>query len=278
MMKIYLITGAAGNIGNSITRSLLTDPQSTVIGVDIKDLPDLKIREMGTRYKHLKCDILDLDGLRAVAGQITDEYGHLNGLVNCFYAPESKIVSTFNIENVDELDRPGPIRSKAVIDAFLNFGSKDFLSELEINIVGLHNVVLAFSNLLVSTPNSSVVNLASQYGIKVPNQDLFTNRGKFVMKLPGYSTSKAAVISYTEYLASIYSYPNENHVRFNAIAPGNLFQNHAIDFVEKYRTFNWSNRMASAEDVAAATLFLLSEAAGYINGTTLEVDSGWSRR
>lgn len=276
-MNLFIVTGAAGQIGSRIANQLTKVHDNFVFGIDLvaasKSLP-----KDTPNYRHFECDVLNLEALAMVETEIKSNGFLLRGIVNCFFAPETPINSSFDYQSTPEIDKVSAVRSQALVDAYLNYSANDFLRELQLNIVGIHNIVRIFSRELVACGNASVVNIASQYGLKVPNQDLFTNRNKFVMKLPGYSTSKAAIISLTEYLASIYSWPLPGSVRFNSVAPGNLYQNHSDAFIEKYTTYTWSDRMATADDVVNAVQFLLSSDSQYINGTTLEVDSGWSRR
>jgi len=79
----------------------------------------------------------------------------------------------------------------------------------------------------------------------------------------------------------------EHNINVNAIAPGStltegtrsLFYSDEAEYQEQ------ANRLlahipmgkpASVEDIAYAVLFLCSEEAGYITGSTLVVDGGWT--
>jgi NAD(P)-dependent dehydrogenase (short-subunit alcohol dehydrogenase family) len=49
-----------------------------------------------------------------------------------------------------------------------------------------------------------------------------------------------------------------------------------VKFIKRYIKKTPLNRMADPEDIANASLFLLSDASSYITGTTLLIDGGWS--
>lgn len=92
-----------------------------------------------------------------------------------------------------------------------------------------------------------------------------------------YSASKAAVTGYARHLAAYRS----NEFRTNIVAPGMTDTPRLADFKASdvgHRVLERIplKRMASPDDIAFATLFLLSPAAAYINGVFLPVDGGWT--
>lgn len=92
-----------------------------------------------------------------------------------------------------------------------------------------------------------------------------------------YCAAKAAIMGYTRHLAAYRS----DELRSNAVAPG---------LTETPRTTGFTvsevgqrvlgriplGRAGQPDDIAYAALFLLSPLAGYINGTFLPVDGGWT--
>jgi len=277
---IHLVTGASGHIGSATVMELLKSGDNVVFGFDSRSFPEnLLHTEVAGEFHYMVGDVMDESSLVRLREMIAGHGGELRGIVNCFYGAESPLKTKYSYKTDPEIDQPGEKRSLAIIDAFTNYSSEAFLQELNVNLIGLHNLFRVFTEEILKSSSVSVVNLASQYGIKVPNQDLFTNRKKFVCKLPGYSTSKAGVISYTEYLASIFcGREKTNLVRFNCVAPGNLFNNHSDDFVRNYIRNTWNSRMATVEDVVSGILYLLSPSSNFMNGTTLEIDGGWVRK
>lgn len=112
---------------------------------------------------------------------------------------------------------------------------------------------------------SSVVNIASVAGTVVGTSPDW------------YPTAKAAIMGYTRHLATHRS----EEIRANAVAPGMTDTPRLADFADSElgrRVLDRIplRRMASADDIAYATLFLLSPLAGYINGVLLPVDGGWT--
>jgi 3-oxoacyl-[acyl-carrier protein] reductase len=69
-------------------------------------------------------------------------------------------------------------------------------------------------------------------------------------------------------------------ITVNAIAPGATLtertRQELPDYAGSWGALLPSGRVGTPEDIAAAALFLASDAAGQITGTTLEVDGGWT--
>lgn len=92
-----------------------------------------------------------------------------------------------------------------------------------------------------------------------------------------YSASKAAIMGYVRHLAA----HRATEFRSNGVAPGMTDTPRLAGFAgsetgQRVLTRIPLNRMATADDIAWATLFLLSPLAGYINGVFLPVDGGWT--
>jgi NAD(P)-dependent dehydrogenase (short-subunit alcohol dehydrogenase family) len=91
-----------------------------------------------------------------------------------------------------------------------------------------------------------------------------------------YSATKAAIHSFTASWADEYG---PSGVRVNAVAPGPIATERALEFADHVAPVLAripSRRMSTPEEVAAAALFLASDAAANIHGATLSVDGGWA--
>lgn len=99
---------------------------------------------------------------------------------------------------------------------------------------------------------------------------------------PAYSASKGAVVLMTRSLAASHA---AQGIRANAVCPGQIETpmlrsvfaragEHAVELEATFRARNPSGRFGAPEEVTAAVLFLLSDAASYINGVALPIDGG----
>ncbi len=98
--------------------------------------------------------------------------------------------------------------------------------------------------------------------------------------IPGtaiYTASKAAVDALTRVGASDYG---PKGIRVNAVNPGNIegtpMTSRLWDAqsVQRFKDANPLRKIATAEDVAEAAVWLCSSKAGHINGQTLNIDGG----
>lgn len=91
-----------------------------------------------------------------------------------------------------------------------------------------------------------------------------------------YSATKAVIHSFTKSWADEYG---PSGVRVNAVAPGPIATERAVEFAEHVKPMLArlpSRRMSTPEEVAAAVVFLASDDAANIHGTVLSVDGGWA--
>jgi NAD(P)-dependent dehydrogenase (short-subunit alcohol dehydrogenase family) len=91
-----------------------------------------------------------------------------------------------------------------------------------------------------------------------------------------YSGNKAILHSFTKSWADEYG---PSGVRVNAVAPGPISTERAVEFAEHVGPMLAripSRRMTTPEEVAAAVTFLASDDAANIHGAVLSVDGGWS--
>lgn len=97
-----------------------------------------------------------------------------------------------------------------------------------------------------------------------------------------YTASKHGIVGLTKSLAVMY---RKSGIRANAIAPGGTATNirrdvrpdaHGPAVLGPYLGVGVGDKIAAAEEQAAAIVFLASDAASYINGAVLPVDNGWS--
>lgn len=147
------------------------------------------------------------------------------------------------------------------------FRPDSFSRVLEINLVGTLRMCAACRPLLARSDAPSIVNIASMLSV-------FGSAA-----VPGYSASKGGVVQLTKSLAIAWA---GDGIRVNAVAPGwietplNESARQSADRYETVRARTPMGRWGQPEDVAGPMVFLCSPAAGFVTGTVLTVDGGYS--
>ena len=148
--------------------------------------------------------------------------------------------------------------------AFLDTSERAFTKALEWNVTTAFNLTQLATPQLLTGGVGSVINIASATG-------LYPERGFL-----SYGTAKAAMIAMTRNLA----HDLAPRVRVNAIAPGAI-DTPALAMVTDDASLTQAlvdntpmRRIGTTADIAAAALYLASDAASYVTGRVLAVDGG----
>jgi NAD(P)-dependent dehydrogenase (short-subunit alcohol dehydrogenase family) len=140
---------------------------------------------------------------------------------------------------------------------------EQFRQVIDINLHGSYWTAQAAGR--VMTPGSSIINISSVLGL--------TTAG---LPQAAYAASKAAVIGLTRDLAQ--QWCTRKGIRVNALAPG-FFASEMTDqyppgYIEQQMDRVPMHRKGEAHELAAALVFLASDASSYMTGQTLVVDGG----
>ena len=141
-----------------------------------------------------------------------------------------------------------------------------FVRVLDVNLRGVLHLANAFKNHLVVS-RGTMINIASMYStLGSP-------------RVPAYGASKAGVAQLTKSLAIAWA---KHGVRVNAIAPGFIVTEQSArgraDATHYQRVLDRTpaGRWGQPEDIAGPVLFLASPASGFVTGTVLTVDGGYT--
>ena len=140
---------------------------------------------------------------------------------------------------------------------------EQFMSVVNVNLFGTYWMAQACAR--VMKPGSSIINVGSVLGS--------TTAG---LPQAAYSASKAAIIGLTRDLAQ--QWAGRKGIRVNALAPG-MFESEMTDSLPPGYQDDVLQRIplgrrGDGVEVAAAAVFLASDAATYITGVLLPVDGG----
>ncbi len=241
--RVALVTGASRGIGSAIA-SILAEHGADVV------LSSRKQADLDAEAERVNADHPGkAAGIAAHAGKPED----LERLVKTVMERYSRIDILIN--NAATNPYMGP-----VLGADLAAWDKTF----EVNVRGMFVLTKLVYEAWMESHGGAIVNVASIGGIR-PG-----------LALGVYNVTKAAVIMLTRQLAREIG----GNVRVNAVAPGliktrfaeALWGNQAI--LDRVLAQNPMGRIGVPDEVASAVLFLVSDAASYVNGEVLVVDGG----
>ncbi|WP_294037935.1 SDR family NAD(P)-dependent oxidoreductase [Sphingopyxis sp.] len=240
-----VVTGGASGIGAAIVRRFVAEGAKVVI-VDVnEDLGAALLGEIGEEYGcYIRCDVGKADQVEAMV-DAADRWLSAAGT------------------GLDILVNNAAIGGNGQTP---DMSIETWLRVIEVD---LHAVFFACRRaipLMRKQGGGAIVNTASISGIR-------GDRG-----FSPYSAAKAAVINYTRTLALDHGVDN---IRVNALCPGLVdtpILAGALDalpaFTRDYMRSLPLGRAGRPEEIANAALFLASDEASYVTGTTLVVDGG----
>ena len=245
--KHALITGASQGIGRATALILAREGADVAInhypdaeGVHRQNAEAVaaEVESTGRRALVIGADVAQAEPSAAMVEQTIQEFGCLDILVN----------------------NAGILR-----DATLRNLSREHWDEvLDVNLGSMFNCSKPAAIHMRERATGSIVNIASVIGLT----------GNFGQT--NYAAAKAGAIGFTKSLARELA---RYHVRVNAVAPGfmDTDMTRAIDpeIKEHIRQQIPLGHFGTADDIAAAILFLVSDEARYITGEVLSVNGGW---
>jgi 3-oxoacyl-[acyl-carrier protein] reductase len=237
--RVALVTGASRGIGRAIARRLAADGATIVAAARGENAQAVatELRESGLAAEAIALDVTEPDGAsRAVAG-VLERHGRLDILVN----------------------NAGITRDQLM----LRMKREDWDAVMATNLTAAFSCAQAVLKPMIKQRSGRIVNITSVVGQA-------GNAGQ-----ANYAASKAGLIGFTKSLALEIASRN---VTVNAVAPG-LIDTDMTRAIAAGAQEAWAakiplQRLGSADDVAGAVAFLVSDDAAYITGHVLAVNGG----
>jgi 7-alpha-hydroxysteroid dehydrogenase len=238
--RIAIVTGAGQGIGRACALALAQAGADVALAArtasDLEAVAE-SIRALGRRALAVPTDVGDEAALDALVARTRDELGPVSLLVN----------------NAGGSGPNDPRKMRG----------EEFSRVLAWNVTPAYLLIQKTAPAMREAGGGAVVNISSV-------------AARYAQRhFSAYGAAKAALNQMTRNLAQDYA----PHVRINAIEPGTIETPALAPFLtperrERMERSTPMGRLGRPEDIAAAALFLLSPAAGWITGKVLGVDGG----
>lgn len=262
MQKVAVVTGGTGMLGSHYCQALAASGAKVIIADLHQEACEALAKRIHLSHPSspepvgLAVDLAEEDHIRAWAQRIHE----------IVPAGADIIVNNAAVKSPNFFE---PLESYSLVD--WNF-------VMNVNVTAMFLVVRELGPSMAAKGKGSIINISSIYGLVGPDQRIY--EGSWYEELGGpintpliYSVSKGAVIAMTRYLATYWGHKG---IRTNAITPGGVASGQNTSFTERYSAKVPLGRMAHANELIGALLFLASDASSYVNGHNLIVDGGWT--
>ncbi|GLX67267.1 SDR family NAD(P)-dependent oxidoreductase [Paenibacillus glycanilyticus] len=240
--KVAVVTGGASGIGEATVRAFAAEGAKVVIadfserGTEVAE----ELNKQGLDAYFVKTDVTNEDSVKAMVDATVEKYGKLDIMfANAGIGAEGQS---------HELEL------------------KDWQRMIDINLTGVFlSDKYAIAQMLKQGTGGAIVNCGSIHSHVARNT------------IPAYAAAKGGVKLLTQSNGIAYAQQN---IRVNAICPGYIDTPLLKDASDEARNYLVSlhpmGRLGKAEEIAKSVLFLASDDASFVTGTTLTVDGGYT--
>lgn len=235
--KTALVTGATGGIGGAIARAFHAQGATVALSGTRREALDKLAGELGGRVHVLPCNLSDAAEVEKLVPAAEEAMKQLDILV-C---------------------NAGITRD----NLFVQLKDEDWDTVVAVNLTATFRLARAATKLMMRKRFGRLIGITSVVGVT-------GNAGQ-----GNYSATKAGMIGMFKSLAQEYA---KRNVTANCIAPGFIATAMTDVLNDKQKETILAKvpagRLGTAEDIAAAAVYLASNEAAYVTGQTLHVNGG----
>ncbi|MDR0520101.1 MAG: SDR family oxidoreductase [Clostridiales Family XIII bacterium] len=247
--KVALITGGGVGIGAAIAKGFIAEGAKVLItGRREEKLKEFADTQPEGSIAYFAGNIRDPKEAEAMVETTVGKFGKLNVLVNNAGIDPAGTVTDISIEQWHDI--------------------------IDTNVNGTFYMTRFSIPKMVADGGGSIINLASLAGVRA------------IPAMPAYSTSKAALLGFTNAVALDYG---DQNIRINTISPGatatDMLKNQMQGLAKAQNTdvygalglltrFSPIKRAVEPDEIAPLAVFLASDESGFITGQNILIDGG----
>jgi NAD(P)-dependent dehydrogenase (short-subunit alcohol dehydrogenase family) len=237
--KVAIVTGAGTGIGHGISIGLAEAGAHIVCAARTAaplEATAEKVRALSRRALVVPTDVTRSQTIDNLVARTMHEFGRIDILVNNAAAGT-------------------PARSLDVTES-------EWEEVIHVCLTGVFLCSKAVARVMREQKGGNIINISSGAGVEG------------AAKQAAYSSAKAGVITLTRSLAWEWAPYN---IRVNCIAPGMVLHERTegfFDIVPQWMDFQAIKRFGTPEDIAAACVYLASDASEWVTGQTFNIDGG----
>lgn len=240
--RVAIVTGASTMIGSAVVEALIVAGHQVILADIDSAKGEVEAAKWGTRALFVATDVTDDEAIDRCIAATCEHFGGLDILINV---------------------------AASYVDNGVNSTRDEWLQGLNVNLVGSAVFASQAATAMRRRGGGVIVNFGSVGG-KVAQP------GRMV-----YSVTKAALLHMTRCQAAALA---QDKIRVNSVSPGwtwstvieTLSDGNRARAEEVAAMIQPAGRLATPEDIAAAVIFLCSDAASFVTGTDIGVDGGYS--
>jgi len=258
--RTAVVTGGGGAICGAMARAF----GRAGVRVAVWDLSEQSaervagaIRRAGGEAMAVSCDVVVRSQVQAAAEQTAGRFGPVDILVNGAGGSRAQATTSPDLP-------------------FFDITDESLMSTIALNYAGTVIPSQVLGRGFAAAGRGVIVNIASVAGLRPLTRAL------------AYSNAKAAVVSFTQWLAVHMATEYSPAIRVNAIAPGFVLTDQNRFLLVDKRTGRPTQRgrrimsqvpmgrYGEPDEMTGAALWLASDAAGFVTGAVIPVDGGLS--
>ncbi len=215
-----------------------------------------RLEEVKCEHTVLACDVLKRESVEAAIAQVLAQWGSIDFLINGAGGNNPKATTSKEL-------------------SFFDLPEEALRFVFDLNLLGTIVPSQVVGQHMARQKSGVILNISSMNALRP------------LTRIPAYSSAKAGVSNFTQWLAVHMAQEYSAEIRVNAIAPGFfltaqnrflLIDEESGELTDRGRSIishTPAGRFGSPRDLLGAVAWLLSPAASFVTGTVLPIDGGF---